>query len=480
MAPSTEECNQLKAQLQQLEALLAEDQKELSQYEDTSPPDTEQIAQWTQVVALRTEEVLAARTAWLTSGCLAPAQEPPPCYVVDNAFMSPWGYPDANGINLTDAVVGDNTGDGEEYDAWVERPLGVIISADAPAGSSSVLSKINDSGVAVGTWTDFNGSAHAYLWTANGSFKDLSAMLDGTQSWGADINNDGVVVGTVELAPPSAFPGVYRSFIYSPGGSPQIRYLGGLQGYPNSSAAAINNNGQIVGTCYDDQTINSKPFLYAGGQIQDFSGFENVSAFDINDSQTIIGSQDVMSSGQTSSGMFIWSEGVSTPIPINGFAYAINNQGLVTGSAMYPNGQNYGFLYRAGAVFDLNNITSGAPVHIYGADDINDFGHIIAWGLTSDYLAGYDLLLVPCPPKVQIPGGQEPIVGQFHPYTGAAARAGLQTPGHIRSFPVVRNPAMSQLQPKTRFEPPPREARPKKARAASGSGASRAAKKPRG
>jgi probable HAF family extracellular repeat protein len=473
MAPSSENCDQLKAQLQQLEALLAQDQQELSRYENTSPPDTEQIAQWTQTVALRTEEVVAARTAWLTSGCLEPAPEPPPCYVVNNAFMSPWGYPDANGVNLSDAVVGDTTGDGEEYDAWVERPLGVLTPADAPAASSSVLSKINDSGVAVGTWTDSSGATHAYLWTANDSFQDLSVMLDGTQSWGADINNDGVVVGTVELSPPSAYPRVYRSFIYSPNGSPQIRYLGGLQGYPSSSAAAVNNNGQVVGTCYDEQGINYKPFLYANGQVQDFSGLENVCAFDINDSQTIIGCQGSVSSGETSSGMFIWSEGVSTPIPINGFAYAINIQGLVTGSAMYPNGQNYGFLYRAGVVFDLNNITSGAPVHIYGADDINDYGHIIAWGLTSDYSAGYDLLLVPCSPRV---GAQEPIVAQFLPYTGAASLAGLKASSHIGPFPVLRNPARFSSRAKADSESPPREARAKKARASDGRGVGRAAK----
>ncbi|MGA2008210.1 MAG: DUF3466 family protein [Solirubrobacteraceae bacterium] len=354
------------------------------------------------------DEVIVSKTPVVTGGSGAPPLLLQPCYVFDESFLSLDGYPDPNGLNLGDQVCGDNTGDGETYDAWIERPLGTFVGADAPGAASSVLAKINDSGVAVGTWTDSKGLSHAYVWTAADEFVDVSAMIDGVQSWGIDINNHGVAVGTVALEPPTSNPGTYCSFIYDPQASPKITYLEGVRGFPNSSASAINDKGQVTGACYDESTDNSLPYIYSktpqfvmpGEGVSLLPGLPNASGFDINDSGVVVGSQGFASAGAASSGMFIWSGGASTAIPLNGFAYAINNHNQVIGSAQHLNGQSFAFLYESGAVFDLNTIThqpAGSNLHFDGADDINDNGHITAWGSLPGYTGGFNVLLVPCP-----------------------------------------------------------------------------------
>jgi probable HAF family extracellular repeat protein len=89
---------------------------------------------------------------------------------------------------------------------------------------------------------------------------DLGSIL-GAGRIAYAINNPGQIVG--EFTDPQ---GNKHPFLYSGG---QIRDLGGLPGWPDNSARAINDSGEIVGFSYGDTGGNSHAFLFSGGQMLD-------------------------------------------------------------------------------------------------------------------------------------------------------------------------------------------------------------------
>ncbi len=141
---------------------------------------------------------------------------------------------------------------------------GLAISLGTLGGPGSQATAINDNGQVVGfadTTPDANGvsQSHAFLWTPGGTdgvagnpqMKDLGLFIDGTYSQAHGINNAGQIVGTAD----------YQSHDYA--------FLwdavNGMRGLNNlaptatysftpitsasiSTASAINNQGQIVGT----------------------------------------------------------------------------------------------------------------------------------------------------------------------------------------------------------------------------------------
>ena len=120
-----------------------------------------------------------------------------------------------------------------------------------------------------------------------------------------------------------------------------------------SSAEAINENGQVVGTA---RLASSTPhaFLWDGG-MQDLGalGWSQSIAYDINDKGQVVG---VLQTGQTSHA-FIWANGqmkdLNSEIPANSGwvlseARAINNKGQITGFGVH-NGQTRAFLLKPNA-----------------------------------------------------------------------------------------------------------------------------------
>jgi probable HAF family extracellular repeat protein len=136
---------------------------------------------------------------------------------------------------------------------------------------------INDRGQITGSSDTPNGLLHAFLYS-DGQMQDLGALLPADYSVGTGINNSGQVTGWYQIS-----GGPFRSFVYSSG---QMIDIGTLPGYVASQTVGINDAGQVVGTAYSDSGINHI-FVYADGQITDL-GESTASA--MNNRGQIVGS----------------------------------------------------------------------------------------------------------------------------------------------------------------------------------------------
>jgi probable HAF family extracellular repeat protein len=191
----------------------------------------------------------------------------------------------ANGTNWTHAV------------AWLN---GAVTDLGTLGGDSSEASSINASGQIAGASGTKPGAgslllddtAHAVLW-ANGTMTDLGT-LGGDSSSATALNDKGQVVGWSGTTPGGgalAFDPSARAFVWDGG---TMVSLGGLDGGSISSAAAINNNGAIVGYAIDAKN-EQRAVIWENGAIVDLntlipsnSGYTLNAAYDINDAGQIV------------------------------------------------------------------------------------------------------------------------------------------------------------------------------------------------
>jgi probable HAF family extracellular repeat protein len=135
-----------------------------------------------------------------------------------------------------------------------------------------------------------------------------------------------------------------------------MKDLGTLQGMSFSSAADINNRGQVVG---DSGNVNaavwSHAFLYSSGQMIDLGALPGYAyesrGTGINDVGQIVGYSE--RSGDYARHGFLYCAGVMTDLnslidPDAGWtieeAAAINNSGWIVGSGLNPKGQRHGYV----------------------------------------------------------------------------------------------------------------------------------------
>jgi probable HAF family extracellular repeat protein len=176
----------------------------------------------------------------------------------------------ALGINERGQVVGwSETKTGERHAfLWQEgtmRDLGTL------GGQGSEAIGINDRGQIVGiafsataSWGAPIGPVHAFFW-------EKSKMTDLGQvawlGWQIAINNRGQVAGSRDNgssgpAPPN--PQRQHAFVWANG---HISYLPTPRGASGSNAYAINDRGQVVGTC--EFRLGSHACLWEGGKLTD-------------------------------------------------------------------------------------------------------------------------------------------------------------------------------------------------------------------
>jgi probable HAF family extracellular repeat protein len=165
-----------------------------------------------------------------------------------------------------------------------------------PLGGYSVALAINDAGMVVGLASaQFNGTATAFM---RGQGLARTIFQARTESDARGLNNLGQVVGEFLTADGSSFHG----FLYSGGVVTDI----GSPGSPQTTAFAINDQQQVVGTtfvpyqttCPAGPCVQYKEhaFFYEGGTLADLnslipsgSGWELSWAFDINNHGRIVG-----------------------------------------------------------------------------------------------------------------------------------------------------------------------------------------------
>ena len=199
--------------------------------------------------------------------------------------------------------------------------------------------------------------------------------LGGTWSTALAINDLGQVVGTSQISG----DGSYHGFIYYNG---TITDLGSI--YPSD----INNLGQVIGyfgTVIDgSSTVRS--FIYNNGELTDLGTISSDLraqswANGINDFGQVVGSANTGYEGSNFHA-YLYSNGVMKDIDTIGpydeesEAYVINNRGVVLGSE-----RDGGiFLYRGVEMTRLN---------IFGnALDMNDRGEFVGWGSWGSGLEG--------------------------------------------------------------------------------------------
>ncbi len=219
------------------------------------------------------------------------------------------------------------SGSGSTTIGFLWTGSGAVQSIPTLGGAAANVYGINDAGTVVGASQIANGSYHGFIYS-DGVIKDTGALLNvaindsgqmaaaypsepgvveqgylvsatghatsigslgGTLTQPEAINGSGQIVGFSDNA-----EGYHEAFLYSGG---VLTNLGTIDGMDSSDASGINDNGDIVGGCYDSLTGDAFAFLYTGsGPMVDLnslinpnSGWSLVSASAINDKGQIVG-----------------------------------------------------------------------------------------------------------------------------------------------------------------------------------------------
>jgi probable HAF family extracellular repeat protein len=230
-------------------------------------------------------------------------------------------------------------------------------------GSNDAASGINASGEVSGG-AGGGSNAQAALW--HGSWTKLGT-LGGPASGGSEINSFGQVVGGADIAAPTGYH-ITHAFLWTPstaGGTKgtmiDLGTLGTTLSNNNSWAAAVNNQGTVVGMT-DLGSGASDPFVWVPtapngttGTMLDLRAYGGGSANAINNSGAIVGASDPYGTGdhailwqQDSSGTYHVSD-LNNLIPTGtGWllvsADAINDRGQIVVEARQASGPNHALL----------------------------------------------------------------------------------------------------------------------------------------
>jgi probable HAF family extracellular repeat protein len=149
-------------------------------------------------------------------------------------------------INDRSVVVGWSeaaTGAGEAF-SWTQAAGMLPLSTGKGKFSNTIAYAVNNQGFIVGGGNVVSSALtqHALLWTPSGGMMDLGS-LGGTNSMALGINRSNQVVGWSLTSSGETHPFLWTR-------TTGVQDLGILSGFFSCSATAINNLGQVVGTCF--------------------------------------------------------------------------------------------------------------------------------------------------------------------------------------------------------------------------------------
>lgn len=259
-----------------------------------------------------------------------------------------------------------------------------------PNAYSAVPTGLNDLGHVVGWSQFFDGSPslQAWLWTPENGLTYLPPP-PGLSRWRAmEINNGDVIAGDEGFDSGQAWR--FQSGTYE--------LLGVLSGDSASTAAAINEQGTIVGTSRDAGhfTVPPNAFLDRTGQSMELVLAGGWGTF-LNDSGQVVG----YASNQA--WRFTPGAGVQFLGPLASrtltWAWSINSRGDVAGEAAFATGNGHvPFLFTdSGGIQEIGNFGGGAS-----ATDINDSGAVVG-----DFQTSINL------PWIWTPGGSVRFLGNL-------------------------------------------------------------------
>lgn len=263
-----------------------------------------------------------------------------------------------------------------------------------------------------------------FVWE-NGVMRELPA-LGGNHSFGAGVNNQGLVVGWAETAvhdptcsPLTAQVLQFRAAIWDPkdgsNGKIKVRELAPLAGDSTSAATAINDHGIAVGISGDcDQAVGRFSARHAvlwdnngkAVEIPNLGGLTWHTPMDINAQGDVVGFSNPPGenpAGDFISHAFLWTYGSATAqdlgtLPGDAFseAFAINAHGQVVGVSFGGTSGSRAFLYQDGVMLDFNTLVGPGNLDVFqSAQDINDAGQIT--GRVRDHVTGSTFMFVATP-----------------------------------------------------------------------------------
>jgi probable HAF family extracellular repeat protein len=201
----------------------------------------------------------------------------------------------AYAVNERGTVVGSmDTADGQSHafaaGADTVRDLGTL------GGTLSVARAVNERGDVVGEATTTGGELHAFLYRG-GSMSDLFPGAAGS-SFASGINARGDIVGSDGHA-----------WLYEGG---RLTHLTTPETSFGSIALDVNERGEVVGSAADVRGLFSEAFVYARGTLTPLGrhGFHSSSAAAINNSGEIVGDLSQDAPGPHTRHGFVYRDGV--------------------------------------------------------------------------------------------------------------------------------------------------------------------------
>jgi probable HAF family extracellular repeat protein len=240
---------------------------------------------------------------------------------------------------------------------------------------------INNNGQVVGSMyltppSGYEPPPHAFIYnSSDGSTVTLDILLSGRESIGLAINNAGVITGYLSTttcilgSTNPTCPGPFHAFLYQGSSPVDIGTLGGTY----SEGTGINDQNEIAGVSSVTGSTLNHLFLYAKGHMSDLgtiAGQSIVNAL-INDRGEIAGS--------ATGSNFIFRGHSFEKIPLA--PAGLNNRGHIAGSYTAANGSSHASLYRDGRLIDLNDLVDPSLTFLTSANGISDNGKIVAKGI---------------------------------------------------------------------------------------------------
>lgn len=250
---------------------------------------------------------------------------------------------------------------------------------------------------------------HAVLWI-NGAIHDLGT-LGGPDSTAAYINDRGQVAGwsyTSYKAGPSGVPAMHP-FVWENGRMTDLGSLGGTIGAPSF----LNERGQVVGVSNLAGDLILHPFLWSrAAGMHDLGTLGGTYAHPdwLNEAGNVVG---YSTTADHLGRAFYWHRGHMTNLGTLGTdeaseAFSINNHGLIVGQTFVRGGDDLnGFLSdNGGPLINLNSLVrAGSKLHVIAAVAINDRGEIAGSGRLPNGDI-HPIVLIPLDEDAEDPGDE--------------------------------------------------------------------------
>jgi probable HAF family extracellular repeat protein/YVTN family beta-propeller protein len=271
------------------------------------------------------------------------------------------------GINAAGVIAGNSNLAGDQQSHAFIYTQGVMTDLGTLGGSFSTAMAINDRGWVTGhSSVAGNTGTHAFLYR-DGVMVDLGAL--GGNSFGRGINSAGDVVGTSFLAPASS---VTRAFLYHNGTMVNLGSLGG-----NSSAVGIDDAGRV----YGNWGSPVRAFVYENGEMRAFEPPDGapLSVTRVTRSGDVIGERSTPDDTRG----FLYRDGVFHDL--GSISRTLRPKSLnattVVGEGRWFFPQSRAALLDGGSALDLEALMSQVDLVLNTAEDINDAGVIVGWGV---------------------------------------------------------------------------------------------------